>query len=711
MLTLLRLVLVAACLAVSAQPSASSNLTLVRSGVGVVGAPQQLSGVLDSNGNGRPELLVAGRWHVSLVEEDDGPRGYHEVARLDGPNGSSFRRAMLVDVPGEAQALLLRWSDRLELRDTATLSIKAILPGVYGGEIGNIALGDVDGDGLPEIVMPFNGSVLLLDPVTLASRGSVQLVVGGVEQIAVTNIVGDGSAEIIADNARAYTITRSGSTLSSTEVWNAGITETRVPYAVDFDGHAAIVLHSGYGAQLATFWPTPSIRTLVPADGSYLSLVFADVNGDGSVDLITADSMEVRAIDMASGSTLWERNTVYQEPYLGFVHSPVAIDLDGDGTMELAWANSSYNSGVVAMSLPLTGEPRWRSDFNQSFVTDWTLTTGAGSVPSIAYLTHWTHAYPRLSTLGFLDGLTFADVAGSAFSWLPGYDGLTGQVEQHAIASFSSDDLGNALVVAGAEYPSAGGDALSRWLWTFDGDGALLSSRTFTSSIDPQRIAVAQVLNRPERQVIVAGVTGTVSSTFARVEVIDYATGNVLWQSVALPTHDGALATKLEVADVDADGQLEIVFAYGENVTILKPSTSSDAIAGYAAQDFSLLDRGAGHNVKLATLNQQDVSVYDGLSGPPEKTVVLPEAAYGIALFAQAPEDILLFATSNYYGTTLRRLSDDRIMGFRADIPSGPLAVTNFDEDHRMEIIGKDLKIYRFDYYQIFRDGFDKYVQ
>lgn len=711
MLTLLRLVLVAAGLAVSAQPSASSDLILVRGGVGVVGAPQQLSGVLDSNGNGRPELLVAGRWHVSIVEEDDGPRGYHEVARLDGPNPSSFGRAMLVDVPGKAQALLLRWSDRLELRDTATLAIKAVLPGGFGSGVPSIALGDVDGDGLPEIVMPVNGSVELLDPTTLASRGNVQLVVGGVEQIAVADIVGDGRAEIIADNARAYAITRSGSTLSSTEVWNAGITETRAPYVVDFDGHAAIVLHSGYGAQLATFWPTSSIRTLVAGDGPYISLVFADANGDGSVDLITASSMDVRAIDMASGSTLWERNTIYQDPYLGSVYSPVAIDLDGDGTMELAWANSSHNSGVVAVSLPLTGGPRWRSDFNQSFITDWKLAPRAEGAPSIAYLTRWTQAYPRLGTLGFLDGLTFADVAGSAFSWLPGYDGFTRKVEQHAIASFSSDDLGNALVVAGAEYPLAGGDPLSRWFWTFDGDGALLSARTFTSSIDPQRIAAAQVLNRPERQVIVAGVAGTISSNFARVEVIDYATGNVLWQSVALPTYDGAGAAKLEVADVDADGQLEIVFAFGVNIAILKPSTSSDVIAQYTAQQFSLLDRGVGHSVKLATLNNADVAVYDGLSASPEKTFVLPEAAYGIALFAPEPNDSLMFATSNYSGTTLRRLSDGLVIGYGANIPSGPLAVTDIDEHHGIELIGSDLSIYRFDYYQIFRDGFDEYFQ
>ena len=136
-------------------------------------------------------------------------------------------------------------------------------------------------------------------------------------RLQLTDIVGDERAEIISDNGRAYTVTRSGSTLTSTEVWNAGITGRWNPHVVEFDGHAAIVLHSefGYSAQLATFRPLPSIRMLIPADGPSFTPLFADADGDGRVDLIAATSGRVRALDLASGATLWERDTIYQVRY------------------------------------------------------------------------------------------------------------------------------------------------------------------------------------------------------------------------------------------------------------------------------------------------------------------------------------------------------------------------------------------------------------
>ena len=54
MLNSLRLALVISGIVVSTQLSASTDLTLVRSGAGLIGAPQQLSGSIDLNRNGRP---------------------------------------------------------------------------------------------------------------------------------------------------------------------------------------------------------------------------------------------------------------------------------------------------------------------------------------------------------------------------------------------------------------------------------------------------------------------------------------------------------------------------------------------------------------------------------------------------------------------------------------------------------------------------------
>jgi hypothetical protein len=707
----LRLALLIGGLVLAAQSSAAIDLALVRSGVGVTGGPRQLAGHLDVNGNGRRELLVAARWHVTLAEEDAGPRGYREVARIDAPSYQEFGGALLVDVPGAAPALLLQWSGRLELRDAATLRIKASLDGQFGWPL----LGDVDGDGLPEIVVESGNGVALLDPATLAARGNVG---GWIGAMAAADIVGDARAEIVSGDGRAYTVTRSGSELSATEVWNAGIAGTWIPYPVDVDGHTAIVLHDSFGfsAQLATFRPTPSLRTLVPADGPSFVPRFADVNGDGRVDLVAATGSTVRALDIASGATLWERDTIYQPPYIGSVAFPATADLDGDGTVEIAWADASYDSGVVAASAPIAGAPRWRSDRNQSRVADWTRVRRADGSSSIAYLTYATETYPRLRTLGFLDGVTLADEGGSALAWLPDYNGYSRSIVQHAVAALPVAGDGDAVVVSGAELPMFGGTPLARWLWTFDGTGALVSSRALASTTDPQRIAVAQVLDRPERQVVTAGwipfPTSGASAWTARVEVVDYATGAVLWQSVLLPSYDGAPLTKLAVADLDGDGRLEVVVAYGDKVAVLTPASGTGVVANYPAQTFSVLARGPGRSAKLATLRNTDVAVYDGVSVVPLKTFVLPDYAQDIALFAQAPDDALLFATSGYGGLAVRRYADGDVVATSRP-PSGvggmSLAATDADGDRRVDIVGSDpgFMVWRLDNDYIFRGAFD----
>lgn len=701
MLTSLRLMLVFIALVFIATASASPDLVRLRSGVGLVGAPIQLSGTLDVNRNGRPELLVSGRFFITIVEEDDSPRRYREIARVDAPAFSQFWGALLVDVPGEAPALLLRWNTRTELRDTATLAIKATIPDF----VDSASIGDVDGDGYPEIVAHVAGTVALFDPITLEPRGIVPLIISGTT---VGDILGDARAEIISNDGRAFTITRNGDTLSATEVWNAGFSGPFNPYVINFQGQNAIVLHDafGYSAQLATFRPAAPLRTIVPSTGPSFQSIFADANGDGSIDLITATSRELRALDIATGLTLWERDTVYQSPTIGFVYQAVTIDLNGDGMAELVWADASYLGGIVAMSIPPSGLPRWRTYANQYQVTDWTLVARPDGKPSLAYLT-------PLGTIGFLVGSTlsdspFADQAGSA---LPA---AGRSVVQYAITSSPLQDANGEVVVAGGEYQQ-GASSSTRHLWTFAGSGALISERTLQSSTYPQSIATAQLLDRPERQLIVAGrmsdpVSGQPANA-ARVEIVDYATGNLLWQSVPLPMSEGAAMGELRVADMDADGVPEIIFAYLADIRVFKPLIGPDVVASYTAVEFSLLNRGAGRNTKMAILRGTEVAVYDGLSATPEKMFALPSYVYGIALVSQAPDDVLMFATSDYSGTTVRRYDDGEIVTSNVRFPSLSLEAIDVNGDNRIELIGSDLNIWQLENDYIFRGDFDQPAQ
>ncbi len=710
-----RLALLLGSLATVGSLSASDDLTVLRSDIGFSGLPLQLGGTLDSNGNGRRELLIAGRWHFSIIEEDPNPRGYREVARVDAPASAWFHDALLVDIPGTAPAVLVQWNNQLELRDASTWQVRAATYARYD----NLQLGDVDGDGLREIVVSSAGTVELLDPATLVSHGSVAM---NVDHIVVADIVGDARAEIVSSDGHAYSVTRSGTALSATEVWTSTLSGTWNPYPVSVDGHTAIVLHDAFGfsAYLATFRPSTALRTLVPADGPSFRPLFADANGDGRVDLITATSSTLRALDITSGATLWERDTIYQLPYLGSVYSPVIADLDADGTAEIAWADASYNGGIVAASVPPTGAKRWQADRMQSDVVDWTLLRRADGSASIAYLTSATYSGPRLGTVGFVDSVTLADQGGSSAVWLPGYTGFGPAMQQRALTALRQDGQADAVVVVGAEMPLFGGTPLSRWLWTFDAHGAPQSARTMASSIDPYGIAAAQVLDRPERQLVIAGwlpppTSGPLLQT-ARVEVIDYATGAVLWQSAPLPSYDGAPLNRLHVADLDADGKRDVIVAYGQNVTVLTPATGTAPVVNLSADTFAVLDRGPGRPAKWATLSSTlddaSLALYDGIATVPEKTFVLDDQTYGIALFAQAPDDTLMFATTHFGALTVRRCDDGTIVTDSRSWNGTAklrLAAIDSDGDQRIEIIGTQpgLTAWRLGNDYIFRNGFD----
>lgn len=691
---------VASLLLAVSQASATSDLRLMRGGVGITGAPQQLSGVLDTNDNGRGELLVAGREHVSIVEEDDSIRGFRELARMDWEdNVALFGGAQLVALADSEPALLLNLYGRLELRDAHSLEIKATLD--YEGVYGKFEVGDIDGDGQPEIVAGSYHSIHLLDPRTLAFRGSFQF---PDEPFTIADILGDERAEIVSGDGRAFAVTRSGDSFLLNEVWNAGVPGRWIPYAVEFEGHTALVLHGwwGYDADLVTFHPTLSIRPLAVSEMRFTPLL-ADANGDGRIDLIAAEDYRLSAIDMSSGAVLWERDTVYQQPYLGTVAYPVALDLNDDGSVELAWADTRYDSGVVAASVPPFGPSRWRSDFFQSHVSDWTVLKRADGSSSIAYLTRSAQNQPWLSTIGFLDGSTFDDEGGSANEWLPGHDGLGRNVQMNGIASIALDGQSEIVVIAGTEHPTNGGYAFARWLWTFDANGSFLSERALATDMDVQRIVAAQVLDREGRQIVIAGPISPARTT-VRVDIVDYASGQTLWQSTVL---SGGGVTKLDVADIDADGESEIVIN-GAGIAVFKPSVTRDPLVLHEGWDFSVLDRGGDRGALLATLRASgEVSVYDGLSAVPDKTFHVGNAI-SVALFSQAPEDSVMLVTGGYTGLVVRRYADGETVATSSTMGGLSHSAMDLDGDHRVEIVGWDqgFASWRFDNDYIFRDGF-----
>ena len=677
--------------------ASASELTLVRNGVGLTGHPVDVIGTLDLNGNGHPELLVARPGQVSLVEEVDDPRGYREIARLDGPPIQFLVSALNVQGAGIEPALLLCWANnRCELRRHGDFRIKATITNAF-----HPSLGDVDGDGQPEIVVNRGAETALLDPGTLQVRASFPMPGAGLQ----ADILGDARNEIVlvGTQPRAFSISRSGNVWTATEVWNSGLSGAWMVLPLPFEGRTALVLHDGLTAMLATFGAVPAMRTIESSNASVVPIV-ADANSDGQVDLITASQNMLRALDVGTGALLWERDTAFEEPRLGFVSRPVAYDLDGDGAMELAWGDHASTPGVVTVSMPPIGSARWRSDFGQMHVIDWTMIDRGAGDRALAHLSMPGGA----GAIGIVNATTLADEAGSAHAWWLGPQAI----QAAGITSFATSGNPGAVVVGSALDQS--GTTTAAWLWYFNTNGEYVSGLATASTLAPERVVAAQVLARPERQLIIAGnmpPTGTPGPvvTMTRVEVVDADTGNVLWQSVALPANAGSAVTQLEAGDLDGDGQLEIVVADTSNVTVLKPSAGTGVVATHPASHFSLLAQGPGQPLLLATLDGNQASFYAGVATVPTKQIPIPEGAITIAMMVDALDDITLFATGGYSGLKLRRYDDGEIVASYDARPTHSLRAIDLDGNNGIEIVGtgEGLFILRLRSDRVFHDGFD----
>ncbi len=192
------------------------------------------------------------------------------------------------------------------------------------------ALGDLDGDGHPEVVIGskvdgrvhafrFDGTELTGWP-----QSTISLRVNGV---VIGDIDGDGKPEVVATTGPAYGTQSKGQ-------------KTTIPVDPIYAWH-------GNGSPLAGWpiqYPQPSY---IGGDISFQTPSLADVNGDGKADIVVSsrdfvpfllhayqyDGKEVGGfpkVTLGNGGL-----SLGDEPELA--NSPAIADIDGDGSLEVAW--------------------------------------------------------------------------------------------------------------------------------------------------------------------------------------------------------------------------------------------------------------------------------------------------------------------------------------------------------------------------------------
>lgn len=211
-------------------------------------------------------------------------------------------------------------------------------PGAYGLAGSGIALGDLEGDGWPEVITAGSNQVCALNGQTGAEKWCLgglahpDFATSGYNFPSVVDMDGDGLAEVTV--ARII-IDSAGNLIAKGSLGKGGTASygaMSVPADLDLDGQVELITgNAAYDVDGNVVWQNGGLDGMV-------AVADFDLDGDGEIVKVTGKTVVGMETD---GTEVWGPLN-----YPGNMGAPAIDDLDGDGTPELLFA--AQNS-LVAM--------------------------------------------------------------------------------------------------------------------------------------------------------------------------------------------------------------------------------------------------------------------------------------------------------------------------------------------------------------------------
>jgi|GEM_PF-435930 len=359
----------------------------------------------DVDGDGKPDLAVAndGSNTVSVFRNTGTSGSVSFAAEVDFPTGSGPLSVAIGDVDGDGKPDLAvaNWSSNTVsvFRNTGTsgsVSFAAKVDFPTGGYTRSVAIGDVDGDGKPDLAVAADGSNTVSVFRNTGTSGSLSFAAkvdfptgSSPLSVAIGDVDGDGKPDLAVANYYSSTVSvfrNTGTSGSVSFAAKVDFTTGSGPYSVaigdvDGDGKPDLALANEVSNTVSVFRNTGtsgSVSFAAKVDfttgTSPYSVAIGDVNGDGKPDLAVAN--------WGSNTVSVFRNTIAASttPPTPTLISPANGSTNQLTTLTLTW-NRSGNTDTYRVQVATD------TNFSNLFANDSTVTDTLKTISDLANLT------------------------------------------------------------------------------------------------------------------------------------------------------------------------------------------------------------------------------------------------------------------------------------------------------------------------------------
>ncbi|WP_168205902.1 FG-GAP-like repeat-containing protein [Geobacter sp. FeAm09] len=563
----------------------------------------------DLDGDGTPEVIAssfAGAGSAWYVVRKNASGGYDQVWRSP-LYGVTIVRILLADMNGDGKddVVVALADGTVSIYDGPTLKELRTLHIMTS--LSDIAVADLDGDGIREIVASDGLKVSVYDSQTGAAKWSVAS--GGGTSIAVGNVDAAAAPEIVTTTYGGKGYVLDGQT--GAVKWSyANSFGSKVRLAdLDGDGMQEIVGASSwykitiFDADLQT--PTWEIATSLDIG----AVTVADADGDCIPEIVYGDGQwgKVHAVDARTHAERW----AVANPEHGV--SGIALgDVDLDGKKELLWCAGGTSSGpdYLYIADPLTGTVKWQ---NQDVYGLSALAAGDVDDDGSDEIVMVTAS----SNSGYESGVIHVfNAATHALKYRKSLEPQDWMGYSRAVSIGDVDGDGHTELVVSTSYLYGG------LVSVYSGaTGALKhQSAQYKGNFFPA-VAIGDVDNDGKTEIVAGMGIATSEATGKYLIVFDGATMQEKWRSVDL---GGGFAYSIKIADLDKDGHPDIILTMADNRLIVYDGVThvQKQLIATAARAVEVADvDGDGYLEVLVGRNDGYIDVYDGVTFAIKKSV------------------------------------------------------------------------------------------